>query len=303
MKKLIRKGEVKEVYELGEEKLEFLFTDNISVFDKIIPNKIPGKGETLCKTAAYWLKKTEDRGFDTHFIEIKNDREMIVERFELLEGDEIDENTVDYRIPLEFISRYYVAGSLHERIQNGELDHEKLGFDEKPDYGDRLPEPHFEVNTKDQKSERILNKEEALSISGLTEEKYDRIKEIVFEIDDMIRGTVEENGLLYVDGKKEFALDEERNIIIVDTFGTADDDRFWLKEEYEDGNYIQKNEEFVRKHYEETGYHDNLMEARREGEEEPPIPQLPDHKVEEISQIYIDLMSRLTDGTYGEKND
>ncbi|MFQ5986784.1 MAG: phosphoribosylaminoimidazolesuccinocarboxamide synthase, partial [Thermoplasmata archaeon] len=36
--KLLRTGKVKEVYEVDEEELEFLFTDSISVFDKVIPS-------------------------------------------------------------------------------------------------------------------------------------------------------------------------------------------------------------------------------------------------------------------------
>ncbi|HDH81859.1 MAG TPA: phosphoribosylaminoimidazolesuccinocarboxamide synthase, partial [Thermoplasmatales archaeon] len=43
-KELMRKGKVKEVYDLGNGMLEFLFTDNISVFDKIIPTSIRHKG-------------------------------------------------------------------------------------------------------------------------------------------------------------------------------------------------------------------------------------------------------------------
>lgn len=50
-RKLLMKGKVKEAYDLGSE-LEFQFTDNISVFDKVIPTKIPYKGETLCRRAS-----------------------------------------------------------------------------------------------------------------------------------------------------------------------------------------------------------------------------------------------------------
>ena len=46
----IMTGKVKEVYEVDADTLEFAYTDNISVFDKIIPSKIPHKGETLCRT-------------------------------------------------------------------------------------------------------------------------------------------------------------------------------------------------------------------------------------------------------------
>ena len=50
----IMTGKVKEVYKVDDDTLEFAYTDNISVFDKIIPSKVPHKGETLCRTAKYW---------------------------------------------------------------------------------------------------------------------------------------------------------------------------------------------------------------------------------------------------------
>ena len=51
----IRTGKVKEVYAVDDKTLEFVFTDNISVFDKIIPSQIPRKGECLCRTATHWF--------------------------------------------------------------------------------------------------------------------------------------------------------------------------------------------------------------------------------------------------------
>lgn len=299
MKKLIRKGKVKEVYEVDEDRLKFFFTNNISVFDKIIPNDIPRKGETLCKTSSYWFKKCEELGIKTHFIDMPEDQVMEVRRFEVINDyDKMDSDTTNYRIPLEFIARYYVAGSLHDRIKKGKLDHEKLGFEEEPDYGEKLPEPYFEVTTKVEEIDRNLSKEEALDISGLTEEEYEEIKEAVFKIDELIEENVEKNGLLHVDGKKEFAMDENRDIILVDTFGIADEDRFWENDEYENGNFVQKSKEFVRQHYRKTGYHEDLMDARENGEEEPPIPPLPDDMVDKTSELYVNLMSRLTNGKF-----
>ncbi len=299
MKKLIRKGKVKEVFHIGEDKLEFLFTDSISVFDKIIPNDIPRKGESLCKTSSYWFKKAEKTGVNTHFIERKDEKRMEVEKVEVIEDyDEIDEDTTNYLIPLEFIARYFVAGSLHDRIERGDIEYEKLGFSEEPDYGDRLPEPFFEVTTKLEEYDRKLDEEEALSISGLTESEFDEIKKTVLEIDDMIKENVEKNDLLHVGGKKEFAMDEDRELMLVDTFGTADEDSYWEKDEYEKGNIVQQSREFVWQYYKETGYHERLMEARRKGEEEPDLPPLPDEIVDQTSEMYVEMMSRLTDGRY-----
>ncbi|MEF8835973.1 MAG: phosphoribosylaminoimidazolesuccinocarboxamide synthase [Candidatus Thermoplasmatota archaeon] len=302
MKKLVRKGKVKEVYEIGPDELEFHFTDNISVFDKVIPDEIPRKGETLCKTSSYWLEKGEDLGFNTHFIERTEEDKMKVERVEVIDDyDKINEETTNYLIPLEFISRYFVAGSLHDRIENEDIDYEKLGFEDKPEYGDRLPEPYFGVTTKLEEFDRKLDKEEALSISGLTEEEFKQVKEMVFEIDELIEENVEKNGLLHVDGKKEFAMNHNRELMIVDSFGTADEDRFWEKDEYEEGNFVQKSKEFVRQHYRETGYHKELREARENEREEPPIPPLPEDMIKKTSKLYLDLMYRLTNGNYGDE--
>lgn len=302
MKKLIRKGKVKEVYEIGPDELEFHFTDNISVFDKMVPNEIPRKGETLCKTSTYWFEKSEELGFKTHFIDMTEEDKMKVEKTEVIEDyDKIDEKTTNYLIPLEFISRYFVAGSLYDRIQKEEIDHKELGFDDKPEYGDRLPIPHFEVTTKLEEYDRKLDKKEALSIAGLTEKEYEQIKDMVFEIDEIIKENVEKNDLLHVDGKKEFGMNDDRELMIIDTFGTADEDRFWEKEEYEKGNFVQKSKEFVRQYYREIGYHEELMKARDKNKKEPPIPPLPDDMVENTSELYLNLMSRLTDGTYGDE--
>ncbi len=299
MKKLIRKGKVKEVYQTHDDRLEFHFTDNISVFDKVIPDEIPRKGETLCKTATYWFEEIEKRGMKTHFIERIDDDRMEVERIEVIEDyDRIDENTTEYLIPLEFIARYFVAGSLYDRMESGEIDPERFGFDEKPVYGERIPEPFFEVTTKLEEYDKELTKDEALSISGLTENEYEEIKETVFEIDQIIEENIEKNDLLHVDGKKEFAMDENRDLMIVDTFGTADEDRFWEMEPYQEGEFVQKSKEFVRQYYKDIGYHDKLMKARREGKDEPPLPSLSEEMIKETSELYIELMSRLTNGKY-----
>lgn len=299
MKKLIRKGKVKEVYEVDEDRLKFFFTDNISVFDKVIPNDIPRKGETLCKTSSFWFEKCEELGVKTHFVDIPEDQVMEVKKTDVIKDDDkIDNNTTNYLIPLEFIARYFVAGSLHDRLRTGKLDFREMGFDEEPEYGEKLPEPHFEVVTKFEEFDRELEKKEALDLSGLTDEEYEEIKETVFEVDKMIENNVEKNGLLYIEGKKEFAMDENRDIMLVDTFGNADEDMYWEKDEYEKGNFVQKCKEFVKQYYKDTGYHEKLMRARENNEEEPPIPPLPDDMVERISELYVDNMSRLTDGKF-----
>lgn len=300
MKKLIRKGKVKEVYEVSDEHLMFFFTDNISVFDKVIPTDVPRKGESLCKTSTYWFNRIkDDLRINTHFIEMLDEQTMKVKKVDVIKDHhKIDHNTTNYLIPLEFICRYYVAGSLLDRLQRGDVDHQDYGFKEMPKYGDKLPKPHFEVTTKLEKFDRHISYEEALEISGLTDDEYIEIKDAVMKIDRLIERTIENNDLIHVDGKKEFAMDENREIMVIDTFGTADEDRFWELSEYKKGNYVEKSKEFVRQYYRDIGYHKDLMEARREGDDEPMIPALPDDVKDAASELYVDMMTRLTDGKY-----
>ena len=74
--RLLRKGKVKGVYEISDTELEFLFTYQISVFNKVIPSLVPHKGETLGRTSAHWFQMAEDLGVNTHFLRVLDDNPM-----------------------------------------------------------------------------------------------------------------------------------------------------------------------------------------------------------------------------------
>jgi phosphoribosylaminoimidazole-succinocarboxamide synthase len=293
---LLRKGKVKEVYDAGPRELEFLFTDQISVFDKIIPTLVPKKGETLARTSAHWFEVVEKRvGVPTHFLRLDGPNKMRVRKVDVIaDYDKLSTTTKNHLIPLEVICRHYVAGSLHDRLKRGEVKVEKLGFDRMPAYGEPLPEPFVEFTTKLEKVDRELSDEEAQRIAHLTDEEFDQLREIVLDIDAAIADEVEGRGLIHVDGKKEFAFNERREIMLIDTFGTADEDRWWDKERYAQGETVELSKEFVRQYYRKTGYHEALMAARREKKAEPPIPALPPDVVKQVTDLYVGLYERIT---------
>jgi phosphoribosylaminoimidazole-succinocarboxamide synthase len=299
--KLLRKGKVKEAYEASPEELEFVFTDQVSVFDKVIPSLVPHKGETLCRTSAHWFQVVGDLGIRTHFLRLTAPNRMRVRRVEVIpEYDRIRADTRNFLIPLEVIARYFVAGSLHDRIQAGRVLPESLGFPKGhvPAYGEELPEPFLEVTTKLEKVDRELSRAEALRISSLSPKEYDDLLGTVLRIDGRLNADVRRRGLIHVDGKKEFAMDPDRRIMLVDTFGTADEDRFWDLAAYEKGQQVELSKEHVRQYYRKTGYHQALMEARAAGRPEPDIPPLPDDVLREVSDLYVALFERLTGGAF-----
>ena len=295
--KFLRKGKVKEVYEASPTELEFVFTDQISVFDKVIPSLVPHKGETLCRTSAHWFRVVESLGLKTHFLKVVDGDRMRVRRVDVIaDYAKITPRTTNFLIPLEVIARYYVAGSLNDRFQKGKVRPEDVGFPSGhvPKYGEALPEPFFEVTTKLEKVDRELTWDEARRISSLSDDDLEELKETVLRIDERLNADVRQRGLIHVDGKKEFAFDERRRLMVVDTFGTADEDRFWDLAAYERGEHVELSKEFVRQHYRQIGYHKKLYEAREKGLAEPDIPALPPDVLEKVSALYVSLFERLT---------
>lgn len=298
---MIRKGKVKEVYDLGD-RLVFNFTNNISVFDKVIPTEVEHKGASLCRTSTYWFRELLPKlGIQTHFIGMPEQNRMTVKKVDVIEDyDKITSETKNYLIPLEVICRHYVAGSMHDRILKGKIKPEDVGFPvgHIPDYGEKFPEPLVEFTTKLEPIDRPVTKEEAMKMAALSETECQEIVETVLKIDDAIEKSALSHGLIHVDGKKEFAYNENRELMVIDTFGTADEDRFWDKEKHDAGFFVELSKEHVRQYYRGTGYHKELMQAREAGFPDPDIPPLPANVADEVSALYIGLYERLTGETF-----
>src|SRR5579885_3047608 len=54
--KLLFRGKVRDIYDLGDELL-LVATDRLSAFDVVFPNPIPGKGEILTQVSLFWFNK------------------------------------------------------------------------------------------------------------------------------------------------------------------------------------------------------------------------------------------------------
>ena len=296
-------GKVKDVYTNTRSLLLFDFTDKISAFDKSIPSLIPGKGESICRSTAHWFKAVEEAQIcKTHYIDIPSSTRMVVKKAQIVLKPTIE--TDECYIPLEVISRYYLAGSLFGKIKKGKVDFKDLGFNSMPKEGDRLPEPMIEFETKYEEVDRKIPEQEAMEIAGLTKGELENIIDTVYAIDNLIEKEVVPRGLIHIDGKKEFMFGSGRELMLADTFGTGDEDRFVDKEALENGQILDLSKEPVRKYYKDNGYHGELIKIREENKirkeneqpllSEPEISGLPEEMVNNISDIYKQLYGRLT---------
>lgn len=291
---LLYTGSVKKVWSVegDADRVLFEFTDRISVFDKWIPNTVPHKGEVLCRTASFWFRLLADAGVRTHFVEQVGPTEMLVERVEV-EHDYARINRARRRllVPCEFIVRHYAAGSFFDRMEKGALPDVPAGT---YGYGARLQTPYCETSTKVEPTDRLIDRAEALRISDLTEAELDAIWATCLQVDALIDRQVEAGGLVHADGKKEFARAADGELMLVDVFGTPDEDRWWDAAALVRGEVQQYSKERVRQHYRATGYKDALYAARATGEAEPDIPPMPDALVAETTALYVTLFERIT---------
>ena len=144
--KMINRGKVRDIYDLGEYLL-LVVSDRISAFDVILPNGIPGKGRILTQISEYWFKEMEDI-INNHIVatEVNNFPQKLHKYADLLEG----RSTLVKKakpMPVECIVRGYLSGSgWKEYNENGTVCGIKLkdGLLESA----KLDEPIFTPSTK-----------------------------------------------------------------------------------------------------------------------------------------------------------
>ena len=54
---LFASGKVRDVYQIGSDRLLFVATDRISAFDYVLATGIPHKGEVLTQISAFWFQR------------------------------------------------------------------------------------------------------------------------------------------------------------------------------------------------------------------------------------------------------
>lgn len=273
---LLRKGKVKDIYNYGNGKLLFEFSNRVSAFDVILPSEIPKKGEVLCRLGEFFFKKLD---VPNHMIEIIKPNKMVVKKLDL--------------IPIECVVRGYLYGSLYERVKNGEVE---PGIE--PVLAGKLPQPLFDPTTKFEKKDRPVTKEEVVNDKKwLTEEEYEWLKNRSIELYEKVSAIADKAGFIAADIKFEFGKDKNNNILLADSVG-PDEFRMWDKTKYEAGKSQEAfDKQLVRDWLIAVGYKDALDKARKGGKELPQPPLLSEDIVKKTSETYIYVFEKLT----GEK--
>ncbi len=271
-------GKVRDSY-VGEKRRTIIVTDRVSCFDVVV-GTLPLKGQVLNRVAAFWFEKTREVA-PNHLISVPDPCVSIVRELEIL--------------PIELVYRAYLTGvsstSIWTAYERGEREYCGHRLPEGMRKHQRLDEPILTPTTKALKGahDELTSREEILRRGIVSEELYDRAAALGHRLFDEGRAWAESRGMILVDTKYEFGLDESGELVVADEIHTPDSSRYWYADSYEaalrDGRDPKSfDKEYVRRWLvEERGY-------RGEGL----VPEIPVEVRCEAAARYIEAYEVLT---------
>ncbi|MDO8647161.1 MAG: phosphoribosylaminoimidazolesuccinocarboxamide synthase [Candidatus Diapherotrites archaeon] len=263
----------------------FDFRDEYSIFDYgRMPDDIPFKGESLCRMSAYNFQELAKQGIQNHFIKSLSPKVFEVKTVRILypQKGELNENSTNFLIPLEIVFRNSLpaGSSMLKRLHNGTLSLEEAGLSKMPQEGERLEKPIVDYATKLEATDRHLKNNEAQEMAFLKDSEMQALEETALQVNSFLNERAEAIGLEHADGKIEMAFTPKRELMLVDTFGTLDEDRFLLGK-----THLSK--QILRDYYVKTCWQEAIekKEAGLPYELSAP-PKLPRELLELVSNMY-----------------
>ncbi|NPU91342.1 MAG: phosphoribosylaminoimidazolesuccinocarboxamide synthase [Gammaproteobacteria bacterium] len=222
------KGKAKSVFTTDDANVYvMLYRNDTSAFDGKKVEQLDRKGMVNNKFNAFIMQKLEAAGIETHFIKLLNDTESLVKKLEM--------------IPLECVVRNISAGSICKRLGVAE--------------GQDLSPPTFEFFLKnDALGDPMVNEYHIRSFGWATPEQVEKMKELTFKVNGVLKQLFLDGGMLLVDYKLEFGVYDGR-VILGDEF-SPDGCRLWDKDTRKklDKDRFRQGLGGVVESYEEVGH-------------------------------------------------
>lgn len=276
-------GKVRDCYDLPATATEgarriLISSDRISAFDRILA-VIPFKGQVLTQMARYWFDHTADI-CPNHVLSYPDPNVVIGKHLTIL--------------PVEVVVRGYLAGTTSTSV----LTQYKKGVRQM--YGHTLPDgmrdnqalpaPIITPTSKafDGGHDEPLTAEEIVSQGLLTKAQWDEVSAKALALFDRGSKMAANRGLILVDTKYEFGLDDAGNILIGDEIHTPDSSRYWIASGYqaafEAGTRPPSFDKDVIRSW----------VAERCDPYTDDIPEIPAEMIEATSKVYIEAYEAIT---------
>lgn len=275
--KSIYKGKVREVYQIGDDKLVMIASDRLSAFDVIMPKGIPYKGQILNEIATKMMKATED----------------IVPNWLLATPDpNVAVGHLCEPFKVEMVIRGYMSGHAAREYKVGKR---MLCGVEMPDglkENDKFPNPIITPATKAEMGDHDedISKADILKKGIVSAEDYAVLEDYTYKLFKRGSEIAASRGLILVDTKYEFGKTKDGKIVLIDEIHTPDSSRYFYAGSYEELQnqglpQKQLSKEFVRQWLISKGF---------QGLEGQVVPVMTDDYIESVSERYIELYENIT---------
>lgn len=277
--KLLFRGKVRDIYDLGNELL-LVATDRLSAFDVVFPNPIPGKGEILTRLSLFWFEKMK-RIIPNHLADRPVEELFKTKEEVALYGKRSMRVKKAKPLVIEAVVRGYLAGS-------GWNDYQKTGkicgivLPTGMKESQKLSEPIFTPATKAPQGSHDENIPFEQAAQTVGREIAEKVREVSLLIYKEGARFAEGRGLILADTKFEFGI-LNAQLILIDELLTPDSSRFWPKDQQRAGiSPPSFDKQFVRDYLIKIGW-----------DKKPPAPELPPDIVQKTSEKYREALRRL----------
>lgn len=274
-----RQGKVRDIYTQAD-KIILVSTDRYSAFDRNLA-LIPFKGHVLTQTSRFWFDRTKDI-IQNHIISSPDPNAVVVKKCSV--------------IPIEMVVRGYITGvtgtSLWTLYQKGQRDFGDFTLPDGMTKNQKLDQPILTPTTKSDEHDKPLTTAEIIKEQIVPKELWEQLADIAIKLFKKGQEVALQRGLILVDTKYEFGLDENGKLMLIDEIHTPDSSRYWQADSYQariDEGLEPQNfdKEFLRLWFKE---HSNPYEDKI-------LPPAPADMVMELASRYIQIYEQIT----GEK--
>jgi phosphoribosylaminoimidazole-succinocarboxamide synthase len=280
--RLVARGKVRDMYEVGKDRLLIVTTDRLSAFDVVLQDPIPDKGRVLNAMSNFWFDRLA-HVVPNHLNGASPESVVKGER----EAAQVRGRSVVVRklkpLPIEAVVRGYLIGS-------GWKDYQATGavcgisLPKGLKQADKLPEVIFTPATKAEIGAHDENISFAEVEKAVGRDLAKQVRDVSIRLYREAADYARERGIIIADTKFEFGLDEGGRLVLIDEALTADSSRFWPADQYRPGSSPPSyDKQYVRDYLETLDWN-----------KKAPAPRLPPDVLAKTSEKYREALYRLT---------
>lgn len=269
-------GKVRDIY-IADDRIILIATDRHSSFDRNIAF-IPFKGEVLNQISLFWFDKTKDI-IPNHVLSSPDPNVLIAKKCRPL--------------PIECVMRGYITGSTNTSLwtlyKNGQRDFGNFVLPESMKKNQKLDKPVLTPTTKSDEHDRPITPKEIVAEGIMPQDLWDEMADKALKIFTRGQEIALSKGLILVDTKYEFGIDENGKLTLIDEIHTPDSSRYWKAGSYEERFVKGEEPEYFDKEFLRLWFKEHCDPYN-----DPVLPEAPKELVAELSRRYIEIYETIT---------